>query len=430
LDVLIVSAALDTNGQNARFARAAQRWGSDPDILKALVVGEYDPANVGNRYAAASADAEGLSIRAAHVSEAYFEFPVDIRWSRANHPEVQKLADECDVVHLNNSPYPYKKLKLARQRKPALLHHHGSLLRNRGVEMVADARRYAMVEAVSTIDLLRWAPDATWQPTAYDLDELAAVREQHRRPDDGLVRIVSCPTNAEYKSTALLEAAVKQLQADGLPVELVLVSGKRWAEALAIKATADIYFDQVAVPAIDYPGGYGCNAVEAWAMGISVVAGADEWTTARMRSEWNLRGNTPLPFYPATQDTIIDALRALVTKGADYREEWADTGYRHVATHHAEKPALARLAELYGKALAKQQAAVEAGATYDEFAPGTFRTELPKCVVTIGNQRYAFVDQHITITDPRKAQKMRGISKARKQLRISEVEYQQAEGAA
>jgi hypothetical protein len=428
LDVLIVSAALDTNGQNARFARAAQRWGSDPDILKALVVGDYDPANVGNRYAAASADAEWLSIRAAHVSEAYFEFPVDIRWSRATQPEVQRLADECDVVHLNNSPYPYKKLKLARHRKPALLHHHGSLLRNRGVELVADARRFNMVEAVSTIDLLRWAPEATWLPTAYDLDELAAVREQHRRPDDGLVRIVSCPTNAEYKSTALLEAAVKQLQAEGLPVELVLVSGKRWAEALAIKATADIYFDQVAVPAIDYPGGVGCNAVEAWGMGIPVVAGADEWTLARMAQEWNVTQDA-LPFFDATESTIADAIFELVQSDL-LRQEYAGRGKAHAEKYHAEKPALARLAELYGKALAKQQAAVEAGATYDEFAPGTFRTDLPKCVVTIGNQRYAFVDQHITITDPRKAQKMRGISKARKQLRISEVEYQQAEGAA
>ena len=434
MKALIVGTALDTNGQNARFVEAAQRWGDDPDVLKALVVGKYDPADVGGRFREAAKKIGGLSIRSAHASEAYFEFPADIRWMprRHGHPNnalVQQLADECDVIHLNNSHHAYNRLRMHRLRKPALLHHHGSLLRSKGVALVQDAARFNMVQAVSTIDLLRWAPEAHWLPTAYDLDELAAVRAEYRRPDDGLVRIVSCPTNAEYKSTALLEAAVKQLQAEGLPVELVLVSGKRWAEALAIKATADIYFDQVAVPSIDYPGGVGCNAIEAWGMGIPVVAGADEWTTERMRQEWNLKEGDRLPFLEATNDTIADALRRLVVD-AELRDSYSVLGRWHVETYHAEKPALARLAELYGMALAKGQAAVEAGATYDEFAPGTFRTELSKLVLQVGSRQFRFTDQELTIDDPATAQKIRRIAQARKRFLITEVEYQQTEGAA
>jgi hypothetical protein len=426
LDVLIVSAALDTNGQNARFARAAQRWGSDPDILKALVVGEYDPANVGNRYALAAEKLGSLAIRSAHVAEAYFDFPRDIRWTRSTHAEVQRLADECDVIHLNNSYRAYTKLKMPRVRKPALLHHHGSLLRNHGASLLSEAKRFNMVQAVSTVDLLRYAPEAHWLPTAYDLDELAQIGKDNRRPADGMVRIVSCPTNAEYKSTALLEAAVRELQAEGLPVELVLVLGRPWAECLRIKATADIYFDQIAVPKIDYPGGYGCNAIEAWGMGIPVVAGADEWTTARMRQEWN---TDSLPFMEATDATMVDVLRLLVQQPS-LRGEYADRGFSHAAKYHDEKPALTRLAQLYGMAITKQLAAIEQGETWDEYAPGTFHTELHTLTVSMGNQKHRFVEQQLTLHDPRQAQKMRAIAKARKRFLITEVPYEQAEDAA
>src|SRR5690606_27554167 len=130
----------------------------------------------------------------------------------------------------------------------------------------------------------------------------------------------------------LLEAAVRQLQAEGLPVELVLVEGRTWAECLTVKATADIYFDQVLL-------GYGCNAIEAWGMGIPVVAGADEWTLAQMRKEWNL-GKRPMPFHEATEATIADALRELV-QSPDLRAEVAKRGHAHAQKYHAERPALA-----------------------------------------------------------------------------------------
>jgi hypothetical protein len=416
---LIVGTALDTNGQNARFVEAAKRWGDDPDVLKALVVGKYDPADVGGRFREAAAKHGGLAIRSAHASEAYFEFPADIRWMprRHGHPNnalVQQLADECDVIHLNNSHHAYNRLRMHRLRKPALLHHHGTLFRNHPDGLLLAARQFHMLQCVSTIDLQRRAPDLLhWLPTAYDLDAMARIREEHRRPDDGKVRIVSCPTNREIKSTDALEAAVSQLQAEGLPVELVIVTGRPWAEALAVKATADIYFDQVGL-------GYGCNAVEAWGMGIPVIAGADEWVLARMRKEWNLRGNAPLPFFPATETTIGDAIRALVQGGPDYREEWADTGYRHAATYHAEKPALARLAELYAMAIQKKQHAEESGAVWEQHLPGVFRSENPDLRVRIASRHVQFVDGIARVDDPEVARRIRNLA-ARASTGITEV---------
>lgn len=411
----MVGTALDTNGQKRRYVEAAKRWGDDPDVLKALVVGDKDLAGVGARWAAAARKSRTLSIRSAHKARyAFFDYPVDVVWDRSTQREVQEMADDADLIHLTNDVRAYTQLKQHRHRKPALLHHHGTLLRNHPQTVLPNARRFNMVQAVSTVDLLRMADDLHWLPTAYDLEELAAIRDLNRRPDDGMVRIVSAPTNREIKSTALLEQAVVALQSEGLSVELVLVEGRSWVECLAVKATADIYFDQVKL-------GYGCNAIEAWGMGIPVVAGADEWTLTRMRSEWNLGLSDPLPFYAATETTIADALRELV-QSADLRAEAAARGKAHAEKYHAERPALVRLAELYSMAVAKQQAA-PSSEPYDEFAlaPGTFMA--PKArIVRMLNQQYRFKPEHpVVIEDPRLAQRMRRLAANNRRYQIEEV---------
>ena len=351
MNALILSAGLDTNAGNYRFKVAAERWGSD--VLRAFAVGEYDPANVVGRFGEAAERLGGVAIRSAHRSEAYFEFPRDILWDRHTEMEVRRLANEADVIHLNNSWKAYQRLRL---RKPALLHHHGSLFRSNPAPLLAASRRLGFVQAVSTIDLLKIAPDElTWLPTAYDIDALVAFGAAHRRDPDGRLRIVSAPTSRTWKSTDALEAAVRELQSEGLPVDLVLVEGKPWAECLTTKATADIYFDQVIL-------GYGCNAIEAWGMGIPVVAGADPWATDRMLSEYGT-----LPFYEATVDTIASSLRAMV-KSPDLRAEYAERGMAHARRFHDERPALTRLVELYVRAIDGHQP--QPSVSYARPAPG------------------------------------------------------------
>lgn len=415
MNALIVSTALDTNGQNYRYAQAAERWGADPSVLKALIAGIYDPADVAGRFRGAANKLGGLAIRTAHSSEAYFDFPRDVRWTRSNHRQVQQLADEADIIHLNNSPHAYYKLRQAQRRKPALLHHHGTLFRNNPPPLLRDAARFHMIQAVSTIDLKRPAPDLLhWLPTAYDLDMLAAIGRENRRKPDGLIRVVSAPTNRAIKSTDALEAAVARLKAEGLPVELVIVTGRPWAECLAIKATADIYFDQVGL-------GYGCNAIEAWGMGIPVVAGADDWTLAAMRSEWNLKSNRALPFHVATEATIADAIRELATS-AELRASVAARGRKHAEKYHAERPALARLAELYAMAIAEKRA--HRDEPYQDVTPldpGTFTTERKTLQLRIASHTVTFVDGTAVVDDPRIAQRVRRLATMHPRYKIREV---------
>lgn len=79
------------------------------------------------------------------------------------------------------------------------------------------------------------------------------------------VRIVHAPNHRMFKGTRFIEAAVSELSAEGLAIELLLVEKIPNDEALKIYQTADIIVDQVMV------GFHGFFALEAMAMGKPVV---------------------------------------------------------------------------------------------------------------------------------------------------------------
>jgi hypothetical protein len=403
MNALILSAALDTNGQNYRYVQAAARWGTDPGVLKALIVGDYDPAGVGARFEAAAEKGTELRIRSAHrSSHIYQSMPSDIIWDRAHEAEVKELALSADIIHLNNSWRPLQRLRI-RSRKPVLLHHHGSLFRSDPKGMLFRARQIRAVQAVSTVDLMRTSPDELhWLPTAYDVDWLQSFGAEHQRNPDGRIRVVSAPTNRDFKSTEALIGAVAKLHAEGLPVDLEIIEGRPWAECMALKATADIYFDQVKL-------GYGCNAVEAWGMGIPVIAGADDWTLTKMRDVYD---SDKLPFYTATEDSIAQAISALATKAK--RTEYARRGLAHVRTFHDERPALTRLAQLYRLSLDAFDVAQPQAIT--TIPPVTFTAAIPQ-VRAAGR----YVTFPVTTENPYIASALRILAERKPRYGIEEV---------
>lgn len=326
MDALIISSGPDTGGQNIRWKQAADRHRS-----------------------------VGLRARSVVASQNYLRYPIDIRLG-GNGGAIRRLWAAADVIHLNNTPHAFDRFD-RRQRKPAILHHHGTTFRTAPAPSLARARRERWPQAASTIDLVEIAPDVVeWLPTAYDLEALAAIREAAERPDDGIVRIAHAPTARTLKGTAAVISIVGALQDEGYPVELDVIEGVPWSQCLARKARADIFVDQMLL-------GFGCNAIEAWAMGIPVIAGVDpegaaavnhtipDSTRDRMLTEFG----GELPFYEASEATLADSLRALVAD-AELRATWAARGSAYVERFHAERPALERLLQLYQRALARDTA--------------------------------------------------------------------------
>lgn len=274
------------------------------------------------------------SVRSLHQSETYIKYPGEP--VLANRRELEQLYRAADVVHLRNVMFGWDRFDQG-QRKPIVLHHHGTTYRRDPDTVHHYAATVGAVQLVSTVDLEILRPGVTWLPAPYDLRLLRALREGYEAGD--VIRIAHAPTNRRIKSTEAVLGAVKELQDRGLPVELDLIEQVPWAECLARKARADIYVDQFIL-------GYGCNAIEAWAMGLPVVANAeDPAVLARMRELYD----GPLPFYQATEDTLADRLAELV-KSESLRREWSAVGTAHVERFHAEEQVIPLLADIYRSA--------------------------------------------------------------------------------
>jgi len=293
--ILIYAAGADTAGQGYRMKKAVE----------------------------AAASPDSVTVKSAHVTNNVFEFPSDVLATRASS---LALFAEADIIHMQGSLAVL--FRYGHRGQPTLLHHHGSDFRANHETVAAEARRLGIRELVSTLDLELLEPDLTWIPQPVDLDELASLRAALYTPTTDTVRIAHAPTSRGLKSTDCLIAAVESLQVRGLAVELDLIERRPHAECQARKAKADIYVDQLIL-------GYGVNAVEAWGMGIPVVAGvADPKVRAHMISPHKL--GRPLPFYEASEENLEARLYRLITS-ASLREEYAALGRECVRRWHDQR---------------------------------------------------------------------------------------------
>lgn len=296
----------------------------------------------GINYAIAGAfarHAPDWSVRAMVATVNYIEYPVDMHndGSRSAQRKLREHYDMADVIHLHNTLHGHDWYDKG-QGKPTVLHHHG--MKN-GSErpfdvMVRDAREVGAVQVASTLDLAIRQPDLTWVGAPVNLRDMRMHRARNWQPSK-VIRIGHAPTERNIKGTAAFEAAMARL-AEKYPVEPVLIERAKWLNCLRRKAGCDLFFDQPVL-------GYGSNAIEAWAMGMPVVAGiADPAIREGMLDRWGV-----LPFYEASADTLYDALRALVEDN-DLRTAYAKRGKAHVQKWHDEKVTVATLKGLYEKA--------------------------------------------------------------------------------
>lgn len=283
-------------------------------------------------------------LRSMAASATYLEYPFDLPYRQAL---LEPLYDAADVIHLHNTLHGHEFYD-AGQGKPIVLMYHGSAFRAAPERYLAEARAVGAVQLCSTLDLER--PGVAWLGAPYELDgpicavsnrpvpySFAELRMRRFAPTDK-IRIAHAPTDRTVKGTGRVLAALRSLAERGLPIELVFIEGQPWATCLARKAMADIFVDQLVL-------GYGNNAIEAWAMGIPVVAGvADPRVRARMLRRW-----ARLPFTEASEETLEDVLEQLV-RSAAMRAEYAAIGTEHVRRWHDAAVVVPRLQQLYRSA--------------------------------------------------------------------------------
>ena len=153
-----------------------------------------------------------------------------------------------------------------------------------------------------------------------------------RDRSDGLLRVAHATNQPWFKGTQHLVTAVERLQADGLAIELVNVSGLPNAEVLKIFATVDLVAEQ-------FLGGFhGYTALEAMAVGKPVIS--------YIRDRARLADADACPIVSATPDELDTVLRDFVAGRYDF-EELGARGRRYVEQNYAVDAVASALARMY-----------------------------------------------------------------------------------
>lgn len=297
MNVLILSPYQDTGGVGIALKQAFERWAPD------------------------------WSARHVRRSNNYIDYPVDIEWPGGTQsPEVAQLYRKADVLHVMEQPGILSELGPTDAR--IIVQHLGSYYRSdpEGVSAQCDALGATQVHGDPCEPRLPFLPIPS-----PPLDKLALHRRLRR---SGRIRIAHAPTSRAVKSTEAITAAVKRL-GKRHKITFDLIEGVPWKECLARKGLADIYVDETKL-------GYGCNAIEAWAMGIPVVSGIAD-PVARDLMILRFGG---LPFLETTEAMLETTLEMLITDPV-LRAEWGERGRQHVQDVHAPSVVVQRTIELY-----------------------------------------------------------------------------------
>lgn len=154
---------------------------------------------------------------------------------------------------------------------------------------------------VSTPDLLRWIPEATWCPVVVDsaLWRSASARIRSIGPPV----VAHAPTQKWMKGTDRIEPMLRRLSEEGV-IQYRQIVGVPHASMPAFYADADIVLDQFLL------GSYGVAACEALASGRVVMGHVDDFTRAQV---WKRTG-MELPVQEATVESLESELRRVAAE--------------------------------------------------------------------------------------------------------------------
>lgn len=185
---------------------------------------------------------------------------------------------------------------------------------------------------VSTPDLLRWLPGATWCPVVVDPSQWHSSDVR----DGGPPVVVHAPTNPWIKGTPLIEPMLHRLADEGV-IDYRQIVGVPHDAMPAFYGQADVVLDQFTL------GSYGVAACEALASGRLVMGHVDD----RTRAEVSDRTGLDLPVHEATVVSLEGELRRFAADPAAFAE-LRPAGPAFVAAVHDGRRSVAALAPFLG----------------------------------------------------------------------------------
>ncbi len=205
--------------------------------------------------------------------------------------------------------------------------YYGSDLRTRGIIESVDSIADASFSFEFDHTLMR--PDIPFLFYPFAAESLP----QRIENTSSNIRIGHAPTNRKAKGSDVILNALGELKKD-CPVEIILIENMPYSQAINLKASCDIFIDQIGEL------GYGVNSLESLAMGIP--------TAVELQPDFEkYLGNHP--FITINQSNICEVLKAYI-QSKELREELKLHGKEWVNEVHSPEMTSQQILEtLFGE---------------------------------------------------------------------------------
>ena len=222
--------------------------------------------------------------------------------------EVEDLLKTSDVFHFHMTADEYIDLGPFRPvdylRGKIIVHHHHGHPDFRGnpekyCQKYRDLVRGNLL--VSTPDLLKFLPEAKWQPNLVPINDplYTPLEDKPERP----VVISHSPTRKALKNTTeFIQTGDALKRKSNVPVEMRLIENTPHKVCLQLKRESHILFDHL-------QGYFGVSSLEGLSQGLCVIAGLDIFNQKHVH---RFTQNGRLPWIDAKQETLKDVLEGLV----------------------------------------------------------------------------------------------------------------------
>lgn len=197
-------------------------------------------------------------------------------------------------------------------------------------------KMFAVIDQYTTANLASGL-SIDYVPNSYELHYLVVDTDAIAPSDLSMdtakpLLVLHAPNHPHFKGSHYLIDAVRELRAEGVPIELKLVGGVPQTQVEAEMRAADVVADQ-------FIGGfYGQTAIEAMALGRPVMCYIQDTSRAAAPDE--------LPIINCRPDSLKDALRRLVAD-RDALPALGQMSRRYVERYHSLPALTHRLRKLY-----------------------------------------------------------------------------------
>lgn len=275
--------------------------------MQILMMGMNDPAGMMIAFARAinrytEHRARVISIRTVYAME--YEHDIELPRLNEDFSEVEQLLRDSDVFHFHmllDEDYelgPFLIRDFAKG-KGLLHHHHGTYdhqcFLGKHQEYDERYRRLKRRAIVSTPDLLKLLPVATWQPNIVPLDDPDFQPSFSQHAADGPVRVVQAPTRKWHKHTAEFLRACERV-GKRVSIQAEILERLTYRACLQAKRSAHMVFDHM-------NGWFGVSSLESLCHGVPVIAGLDDWNISHIK---DFSGTADVPWVVARTEAELE----------------------------------------------------------------------------------------------------------------------------